>query len=408
MIRLTFFLLFSLFLSAADFKIGLELLLSNHPEYKKFRAEHVRGKRIALLTNHTGVDRLKRANVDLLTLHPDFNLVKLFSPEHGIRGKIKAGAKVANDKDPKTGLQIISLYGKRGFMPLKEDLADVDLLIYDIQDVGSRAYTYIWTLERSLIACGKYGVDVMVLDRPCPFGGTVIDGPICEPKTKSLLTNVPIPRVYGMTVGEMARYFYYEYNRQCRLIVVPMQGWKRGMRMEKTAAPWVGPSPNIPNLHAAYCFPATGTIGLSGQLHIGIWTKYPFQMLGAPWMNAANSATDLNNLKLPGVSFKPISFVSPKGIFKGKQVNGFLFDVSNPLVFRPATTELAMMMYFSANYPNDFLWEKDRFKAFDRAMGTTSVRKMIMEGVTFEKILGHWAAQQVKFRTARKKYLIYK
>ena len=218
-----------------QFMLGLDVFMRGYTHV-------VKGRKVGLLTNQSGVDSRGRTTIDLLNAHPDVNLVKLFCPEHGIRGKVLAGKNVSDSRDQRTGLPIISLYGKNGYRPKPQHLADIDVLIYDIQDVGSRAYTYIWSMTESMTACGKQGVPMFVLDRPCVYGGTVVDGPMCSPSYKSLLTRFPIPRLHGMTCGEIARYFNAGYRLNCPLYVIPMSGYKRGMLYEKTGLKWVAPS----------------------------------------------------------------------------------------------------------------------------------------------------------------------
>ncbi len=383
------------------FMLGLDVFLVGYSRL-------VKGKRVALLTNQTGKDSRGRSTIDILHAHPDVNLVKLFSPEHGIRGQLKAGKKVADTRDQKTGLPIISLYGGEvGFRPKKAHLAGVDVLIYDIQDVGSRAYTYIWSMAEAMTACGEQKVSMIVFDRPCVFGADTVDGPICDTRYNSLLTRFAIPRVYGMTVGELSRYFNRKYNLRCHLTVIPMANYFRGMSYKDTGLKWTGPSPNIPDLNAAALFPATGTIGLCGQLHIGIHTRLPFQLVGAPWLDANAAAKDLNAINLPGVKFQGTSFVS-QGFYKGKQVNAVVMKVTDPTKIRPATIELTLLMYMSRQYPQNFIWEKKRLRAFDRAMGTTSVRQAIQRGDSLQQVLKSWQGQHAQFLKDRQRYLIYK
>lgn len=383
------------------FMLGLDVFMRGYTHV-------VKGRRVGLLTNQSGVDSKGRSTIDLLNAHPNVNLVKLFCPEHGIRGKVLAGRNVSNSRDRRTGLPIISLYGKNGYRPKPQQLADIDVLIYDIQDVGSRAYTYIWSMTEAMTACGKLGVPMIVLDRPCVYGANTVDGPMCSPTYKSLLTRFPIPRLYGMTCGEIARYFNAGYRLNCPLYVIPMSGYKRGMLYERTGLKWVAPSPNIPNLNAARCFPATGTLGVLGNVHIGIHTNLPFQIVGAPWLDARQMAADLTSYNLPGIKFAAIHFVSPRGaIFGGKAVNAVTLQVTQPGKFRPATTELVFLIYLSGRYPNHFIWTADRAKKFDRAMGTATVRQSILRGDSFRDIVKRWRGQHAVFEKYRRAAFIY-
>ena len=259
-----FISVFNLQASQPSFLLGVDVFMQGYVD--RFCA----GKTVGLMTNQSGLNAEGKTTIDLLYQHPSAKLVKLFAPEHGIRGKIEAGIHFKDSKDSITGLPIVSLYGVHGYRPKVDSLRGLDMVIYDIQDVGSRAYTYIWSLREMMTVCGQLGIDVIVLDRPDPYGAAVLDGPICDTSINSLLTRSAIPRVYGMTVGEIARYFNKEDRLGCNLIVIPMAGYKRGMLFENTGIKWKETSPNIPDLGAARCFPMTGTLGLLGQLHIGI------------------------------------------------------------------------------------------------------------------------------------------
>jgi beta-N-acetylhexosaminidase len=384
------------------FTLGVEVFLEGYTKL-------VRGKRVALLTNQSGLDSKGRSTIDLLHQSRDVNLVKLFSPEHGIRGKEKAGVHVDDTVDRKTGLPVTSLYGKHGYRPKPQHLQGVDVLIYDIQDVGSRAYTYIWSLGEAMTTCGELGIEVIVLDRPCVYGGTVIDGPICDTRIKSLLSRFPIPRVYGMTCGEMARLFNAEHDLGCTLTIIPMANYHRGMRFESTGLRWKPPSPNIPDLNSARCFPATGTIGTLSKVHIGIGTNLPFQIIGAPWLDANHMLSTFNSYKLPGVKFGAQSFPSPKGaFFPGKTVNALTIQVTKPEVFNPARLEILFVMYLLENHRADMNVSQKSWKTFDRFMGTSTVRSRIEAGKPYETVVGAWGTGQQRFAAKRAKYLLYK
>ena len=398
---LSIYILFCCSIQAESKRVytGLEVFLGKYTSQFK-------GKRIALLTNQTGVDYHGRSNIDLLYRNPNIKLVKLFSPEHGIRGEYKAGKEVANSIDRKTHLPIYSLYGRFGFKPKAHHLKDVDVLFYDIQDVGSRAYTYIWSLAECMEACAEFNIPVVVLDRPCPFGANIIDGPMCRQlNPPSLLTKYSIPRVYGMTVGELARYFKRTQGIKCQLYVIPMVNYKRGMTFEQTGLKWVAPSPNIPNVKSALSFPVTGTIGNLGELHIGIKTSVPFQLIAAPWLNAKALADWLNQSNLPGVKFSSGSFTPKIGFMRGQKINYLHFNVYDGSKFRPSTLELCLLYYLHHKYPRHFRWNNG--KTFDRAMGTSLVRRKIIAGRKLKSILTDWTAQQYRFKKMREECLIY-
>ncbi len=383
------------------FKLGVEVFLEGYVKL-------VKGKRVALLTNQSGLDSKGRSTIDLLHQSRSINLVKLFSPEHGIRGKAKAGAHVSDSVDRKTGIPITSLYGAHGYRPKPHHLQGIDVLIYDIQDVGSRAYTYVWSLGEAMTTCGELGIEVIVLDRPCVYGGTVVDGPVCDTRIKSLLTRFPIPRVYGMTCGEMARLFNAEHDLGCTLTVIPMAAYRRGMRFESTGLKWKPPSPNIPDLNSARCFPATGTIGVLSKVHIGIGTNLPFQLIGAPWLDAKRMQAEYTAYKRPGVTFGAQSFQSPKGaFFPGKTVNALTIQVTKPEVFKPARLELLFLTYLLTHHSKDMNVPAKTWKTFDRFMGTTTVRKGILAGNSYESVVGAWNPGLKRYATKRSRYLLY-
>ncbi|NOY74915.1 MAG: DUF1343 domain-containing protein [Kiritimatiellaeota bacterium] len=382
---------------------GLEVFLARHVKL-------VRGKRVGLITNPTGVDAKLNSTVDLLRANPNVNLVALFAPEHGIRGDVRAGQNVPGGRDPGTGIPVYTLYGAGGHRPGKAALSKVDVLIYDIQDVGSRAYTYIWHLAECMSAAAEAGKTVIVLDRPNPLGASVVDGPVSEKAYLSFIGLYPIPRVYGLTVGELARYLNTEEKIRCRLLIVPMVNYKRGMVWSQTGLPWVPTSPNIPTPEAACAFAATGTIGETGCLSIGIGYTLPFQVVAAPWINAEKMAGALNRLRLPGVRFRPIHYKPFYAAYANKYVHGVQLIITNPGRFRPATTETAILCHLQKHYssPRMFSWRADKTAGFDKAMGTSLVRRRVAAGEGYRAIVDSWRAKLNAFKRKRLKYLIYK
>ena len=392
--------------SGGRFKNGVDVFMEKY-------AYLVKGKRVGLVTNPTGVDSQLRATVDLLRADSRVNLVALFAPEHGIRGDVLAGQNFKNERDPVTGLPVFSLYGGRDHKPPADGLRTIDVMIYSIQDVGSRAYTYIWHMAECMKACGEAGKTFIVLDVPNPLGGEIVDGPVSEPSYLSFIGLYPVPRVYGMTVGELARFLNAEYRMNCKLYVVPMHNYRRGMSWEQIGLPWVPTSPHIPSVAAACAFACTGIIGETNQLHIGIGYSLPFQVVAAPWMNAEFAAAKLNQLRLPGVKFRPIHFMpffgpgapaGPGG--KGTAYHGVQIHIVNPAVFRPTATEVAILWFIRKHYPQ-FKWDAAASSKFDKAMGTASVRKMLQSGRSWEDIVRSWQPQLEGFKARRAKYLIY-
>lgn len=402
---------FKIFFSAATFLIiftsyarvydGLEVFLA---KYTKI----VKGKRVGLVTNPTGVNSRLTATVDIFKADPRINLVALFAPEHGIRGNVDAGENVPGGIDPKTKLPVYTLYGPQGHKPTKEALSRIDVLVFDIQDVGSRAYTYIWHMAECMSAAAENGKTIIVLDNPNPLGANVVDGPVTESKYLSFIGLYPIPRVYGMTMGELARYLNREEKINCRLYVVPMLNYKRGMSWEQTGLPWVPTSPHIPSPESACCFAATGTIGEVGAFNIGIGYTLPFQTVAAPWIDAEFSAAKLNSLKLPGVRFRPIYYTPKYAAYTGKSIRGVQIHVTNPAIFKPTTTEVAILCHMRRYYSKYWNWKPENAKKFDKAMGTASVRWMILSGKNYQQIARTWQPKINEFLRKRRKYLIYK
>lgn len=384
---------------------GLEVFLAKYTHF-------VKGKRVGLVTNQTGVNFDKVSTIDIFHKNPSINLVALFAPEHGIRGDIAAGETVPGGKDPKTGLPIYTLYGPQGHRPTKEALSKIDVLVFDIQDVGSRAYTYIWHMAECMSAVAEAGKEMIVLDRPNPLGATAIDGPIVSKELRSFIGLYPIPRVYGLTIGELAYYLNNEEKINCALTIIPMYNYRRGTPWEKTGLPWIPPSPNIPDVKSAYCFAATGTIGEMSLVNIGIGTKYSFQIIAAPWLDSKKTASALNALALPGVVFTPFEFTPEKGMFAKQKNHAVLIDVKSPQLFRPATVEIAIICHLKKAYPSKFAWtapgKQDRLKMIDKAIGNSKVRAQIDAGLPVSKIAAEWQTEIENFRIKSRKYLIYK
>ena len=312
-IALTLFLFSPIFSIASQPKVkaGVEVLRDRG-------FEGLKGKKVGLVTNPSGVDRLLNSTVDILFNAPDVQLVALYGPEHGVRGDVYAGGHVTDAKDEATGLPVYSLYGATR-KPTPEMLEGIDVMVYDIQDVGVRSYTFISTLGLVMEACGEKGIEVMVLDRPNPLGGNKIEGCVVEPGFFSFVSQYEIPYVYGLTVGELAVMINEEgMNRgqkgnqapaKCRLTVVPMEGWSRDMLYEDTGLPWVLPSPNIPFKDTPMYYAAAGVCGeLYGFMNIGIGYTLPFQVFGATWLDPDRLKTRLESYSLPGVSFRTIWF----------------------------------------------------------------------------------------------------
>ena len=361
---------------------GLEVFLNKYTSI-------VKGKRVGLITNPTGVDAHLRSTADLLKANPNVNLVALFAPEHGIRGNVAAGKNFKGDFDEKTGLPVFSLYGGKDHRPPPGSLDKVDILIYSIQDIGCRSYTYIWHLAECMSAAALAGKPMIVLDVPNPLGAVQIDGPITENKYRSFIALYPIPFVYGLTVGELALYFKRVIGIKCQLYVVPMINYRRGMNWTQTGLPWVPTSPQIPSPESACAYSATGAIGTLGVVGIGIGYTLPFQVVAAPWIKAGHMVRSLNRLGLKGIRFREIHFTPSFGLFKGQNTNGVQLHITDVSKFKPTTCTVAILYYLQKHY-SQFKWRSNRIKGFDKAMGSAKVRQLLQRGYSVQSIVRTW------------------
>ncbi len=387
-------------------KIGAEILIEKHLDL-------VKGKKIGIVTNHTGILPDGRHIVDVLNEVEGVRVVALFGPEHGIRGEVPDGKSISHGVDTKTGIPVFSLYGEVK-KPTVEMLKDIDVLIFDIQDVGARFYTYISTMSYCMEACAEMGKKFIVLDRPNPIRGVYVDGPILEPKFKSFVGLHPIPVVHGMTVGELARMFneegWLENGVKADLTVVRMENYSRKLWFDQTGLPWVKPSPNMMTLRTAVVYTATCFIE-GTNVSEGRGTQHPFEWIGAPWIDGEKLASELNSYKLPGVKFEPISFVptdiekvtiDPK--YEGEKCGGIYLNVYDREKFEPVKVGVYILYALKKLYPDKFKW---RTAGQDRLWGTDKVRLMIDEGRKPEEIIKIWKDDLKKFLSVRRKYLLY-
>lgn len=373
-----------LFIPAARARVynGLEVFLDKYTGI-------VKGKRVGLITNPTGVDAQLRSAVDLLKASPDVNLVALFAPEHGIRGNVGAGENFQSSYDRKTGLPVYSLHGGRDHRPPPGSLDRVDILIYSIQDIGCRSYTYIWHLAECMSAAALAGKTMVVLDVPNPLGAVQVDGPVTENQYRSFIALYPIPFVYGLTVGELALYFKRVIGIKCKLYVVPMRNYRRGMSWAQTGLPWVPTSPRIPTPESACAYAVTGAIGTLGVIGIGIGHTLPFRVVATPWINAEHMARTLNGFGLEGISFRETHFTPTFGLFNGEKTHGVQLEITDVAKFRPTACTVAILYYLQKNYPQ-FKWRQDRVAGFDKAMGTAMVRRSLQQGQTWQSVVNNW------------------
>ena len=377
--------------------------------------EILRGKRVGLITNRTGVDSRLRATIDILHEAPEVNLVALFAPEHGIRSDAQAGARVADSRDPATNLPVYSLYGSTK-KPTAEMLRDVDVLVYDIQDNGCRSYTFISTLGLAMEAAAANGKEFVVLDRPNPLGGVRVEGPVRTPECKSFISQYPIPYLYGLTPGELALYLKGENlisgGDRLKLNVVKMDGWQRDMTYADTFLPWIMPSPHIPQADVCYYYPASGIVGELDFLSIGVGYTIPFRSFAAPWIDGAKLAERLNKLELKGIQFYPISYRPYYGKFKGEDVSGVQFFVTDEYDAELTKVQFYVLQELHEMYPtrNPFTaTEKNRnmLKMFDYATGDKNVRTEFSRRFKVEDILSFWDKDAENFNQTKQKYHLY-
>ena len=376
---------------------GIETFLADVP-----RA--LRGKRIGLITNHSAVDRRKTPAIDLIAAHKDFKLVALLAPEHGIRGNAPAGEKIADETDPKTGVPIYSLYASEDRGPTPEMLKDVDVLVYDLQEIGGRTWTYVSTMALSMQAAAKKKIPFVVLDRPNPIGGEIVEGALLDPRFKSFVGMYPIPARHGMTVGELATLFNQKYGIGAELIVARVANWRRSQWFEDTGLPWVNPSPNLRSPDALKSYP--GTVYFEGtNLTEGRGTDRPFEQIGASWLNAPQVAAAMNEKKLPGIRFEAITMaVEPTAAkFKGQTIPGIRFAITDARAYRPVRTALMLIAEIKRQHPREFAWGP----SIARLTGSDEVR-LAIDGERLPPLLDEWDREAAAVAESRKPYLLYR
>jgi uncharacterized protein YbbC (DUF1343 family) len=383
----------------AKVKTGIDVLLTD-------RLALVQGKRIGLVTNHSGVDSQLRRNIDMLRAAKAVQLVALFSPEHGIAGQAQAGVKVASTIDAKTGLPVYSLYGTTRDLTA-EMLAGVDLLLFDMQDAGARYYTYPSTLLAVLRAAAAHKIPVIILDRPNPLGGASIEGPVLEEAYRSFVGIFPMAVRHGMTIGELGLMFAGEEKLEVDLTVVPMQGWRRGMLYRETQLAWVPPSPNLPTPETALVYPGTALFE-GTNVSEGRGTANPFEQIGAPFVDGEKLADQMNAMHLPGVRFRPVAFTPTSSKFAGQNCNGVMAHVTNSSTFQPVLTGTALVQMLHKLYPGDFQFIDGLPPFFDKLAGTAALRSAIVDGHKPQDIAAVWGDGIARFRKMRKAYLLYR
>ena len=380
--------------------------------------EGLQGRRVGLVTNPSGVDRHLNSTIDILYNAPGVELVALYGPEHGVRGDVYAGGKVSDTVDAATGLPVYSLYGATR-KPTPEMLEGIDVMVYDIQDVGARSYTFISTLGLVMEACADKGIEVMVLDRPNPLGGKKIEGCYVERPFNSFVSQYRIPYIYGLTVGELAVMINEEgLNRgqlgdqapsKCSLTVVPMEGWTRDMLYEDTGLPWVLPSPNIPFKDSPLYYVSSGICGeLYGFLNIGVGYTLPFQVFGAPWIDPVALKAELDSYRLPGISFRTIYYTPISGSLKGQLTAGVQFFFTDYDKARLTELQFHVMQALAELYPDRKAFEvANGVGLFDKVCGTDYVREVFSKGYNFADIKEYWRKDEKSFRALSQKYYLY-
>ncbi len=405
----------------AKIVLGCENFLARH-------LDSVRDKRLGLITNPTGVDSHLNSLIDLFHKNPGIDLVALYGPEHGVHGNAQAGKYIPFHKDKKYDLPVFSLYGqsmKSGFGisidcdeamrsfdtitdgKLLEDamIDNVDVLVFDIQDVGTRIYTYIATMAYCMQACAEKGIEFIVLDRPNPINGEMMEGPVLEyPEFSSFVGLYPIPVRHGMTIGELARLFNDRFfPKKVNLNVIPMEGWTRNMWYNQTGLPWISPSPNIPTLETATMYP--GQVFLEGtNISEGRGTSKPFEIFGAPWIDGPDLAQKLNALHLPGVRFRETWFSPYFSKFRDTLCSGDQIHILDRDIFQPFMTTIHIIQMVKGMYP-----EKLQFHAryFDLIIGSSSVRQAIENSNPVDEIIQESSSQIKEFSEQRKSSLLY-
>lgn len=395
-----------LFSTAQEVQTGIDVL-------QKEGFSSLKGKRVGLITNPTGIDSKFNSTVDILNKAPQVNLVALFSPEHGIRGNYSAGENVESSIDKKTGLKVYSIYGKNR-KPSPRMLEGLDAIVYDIQDIGVRSYTYISTMGLAMEACAENDIEFIVLDRPNPLGGYKTEGSLVESKFTSFVSQFPIPYIYGLTCGELAHLLnkegYLKDQVRCNLKVIKMEGWKREMLFSETGLPWVPTSPHIPNAYSAIYYSTSGILGELYVMSIGVGYTQPFELFAAPWIDAEELSHNLNNLKLPGVHFRPVHYKPYYSVGKGIEHHGVQLHIRDINTAPLSLIQFYVLQECHKLYPehNPFeMCEKSRLTMFDKVCGSNRIRDIFTRKFLTKEILPIWNKDTKSFIKLAKRYYLY-
>ncbi len=393
--------------SAPKVKPGIEVLRDGG-------FEQLKGKRVGLITNPSGVDNNLKSTIDILHEAEGVELVALYGPEHGVRGDVHAGDNVDNTVDAATGVTVYSIYGKNR-KPSAEMLKDVDVLVYDIQDIGCRSFTFISTMGLAMDACAELGKEFMVLDRPNPVGGNKVEGNIVEDSCFSFVSQFPIPYLYGLTPGELAQYLneegLLESGKKVNLTVIPMEGWTRDMKFSETGMPWVLPSPHIPTPDYAIYYPISGIVGELYCISIGVGYTMPFKLFCAEWIDANDFCKAMQDLKLPGMNFRPIHIKPFYSTGKGKNLQGVEVYVTDKEKAPLSLTNFYAMQELAKLYPDSLLFDlgdKSRYSMFDKVVGSKEIRARFCKNYRVADIEEYWNKDVQWFSEKKAKYHLYK
>lgn len=398
------------FCASATVKPGIEVLRDGG-------FKQLQGKRVGLVTNPSGVDHTLKSTVDILNEAPGVKLVALYGPEHGVRGNAHAGDAVSNDADPKTGVKVYSLYGKT-LKPTADMLKDIDVLVYDIQDIGCRSYTFYATMGVCMEACAENGKEFMVLDRPNPLGGNKVEGNLVEDGFYSFVSKYKIPYLYGLTPGELATYLNEEglIAKKAKLTVIPMEGWNRNMKYRETGLPWVLPSPQVPTPEHAAFYAVSGVVGELYAFNTGIGYTLPFECFAETYINADSLADAMNALKLPGYNFRPINYkpffkVGPETSKELKEVHGVQVYITDLDKADLTLCQFYFMQEVHKMYPNAKIFDanaKRGYGMFDKVMGTDQIRIRFSKNYKVDDIIDYFNKDVATFKAQSSKYYIYK
>ena len=391
----------------AQVKPGVEVLRDNNFDI-------LRGKRVGLITNPSGVDNKLKSTVDILADAPGVEVVALYAPEHGVRGDFHAGDKVENAVDSATGIPVYSIYGKHR-KPSPEMLKDIDVMVYDIQDNGCRSFTFISTMGLAMEACAELGKEFVVLDRPNPINGNKIEGNLTEPDCVSFVSQFAIPYLYGLTPGELAQYLNNEgmlkNGAKVDLKVVPMEGYERSMDFRATGMPWVLPSPHMPVPESAIYYPVSGILGELYCISIGVGYTEPFKLFASEWIDAQELTKRLNDRNIPGMMFRPIYIRPFYSTGQGKNYEGVEVYVTDVDKAPLSLTKFYVMEELADMYPDKKIFDiadTKRFSMFDKVCGSKQIRERFTKRYKTADIEDYWNKDNESFRAASQKYHLYK